>query len=104
MVLVEERCIAFQGSPSGNSCSRKKVPRLVPHCRLPNLRTPLNPMNRRGLLLSVPHAVSFGSKRKCLPWSDLEMVDQITLSSNTPGSSNTLIFWLREVAAMRQAA
>jgi hypothetical protein len=33
-----------------------------------------------------------------------EMVDQITLSSNTPGSSNTLIFWLREVAAMRQAA
>jgi antirestriction protein ArdC len=33
-----------------------------------------------------------------------EMVDQITLSSNTPGSSNTLILWLREVAAMRQAA
>jgi hypothetical protein len=32
------------------------------------------------------------------------MVDQITLSSNTPGSSNTLIFWLRKVAAMRQAA
>ena len=32
------------------------------------------------------------------------MVDQITLSSNTPGSSTTLIFWLREVAAMRQAA
>ncbi len=33
-----------------------------------------------------------------------EMVGHITLSSNTPGSSNTLTFWLREVAAMRQAA
>lgn len=32
------------------------------------------------------------------------MVDQLTPSSNTAGSSNTLIFWLREVAAMRQAA
>ena len=31
-------------------------------------------------------------------------VDRITLSSNTPGSSNTLIFWLREVTTMRQAA
>jgi len=28
----------------------------------------------------------------------------LTLSSNTPGNSNTLVSWLREVAAMRQAA
>ena len=33
-----------------------------------------------------------------------EMVEQITLSSIIPGSSNTPILWLREVAAMRQAA
>ena len=33
-----------------------------------------------------------------------ELVDQITLSSNTPGDSNTLVSWLREVAALRQAA
>jgi hypothetical protein len=32
------------------------------------------------------------------------MVNQLTLSSNTPGNSNTLYPWLREVAALRQAA
>ena len=33
-----------------------------------------------------------------------DMVDQLTPSSNTPGDSNTLVSWLREVAALRQAA
>ena len=33
-----------------------------------------------------------------------EMVDQLTQSSNTPRNSNTLYAWLREVAAMREAA
>jgi hypothetical protein len=33
-----------------------------------------------------------------------EMVDQLTPSSNTPVDSNTLVSWLREVAALRQAA
>src|SRR5690606_27378353 len=32
-----------------------------------------------------------------------ETVDQTTLSSNTPGDSNTLWAWLREVRALRQA-
>jgi hypothetical protein len=32
------------------------------------------------------------------------MVDQTTLSSNTPRDSNTLWSWLKEVAALRQAA
>lgn len=67
-------------------------------------RTPPNSLKARGLSLGLARAVSFGANRKYLPQSDLKMVDQITLSSNTPGSSNTLIFWLREVAAMRQAA
>jgi len=47
------------------------------------------------------------ANRDRLAWEfrgESERVEQITLSSNTPGSSNTLIFWLREVAAMRQAA
>ena len=32
------------------------------------------------------------------------MVDQLTQSSNTPPNSNTLYAWLREVAAMWEAA
>lgn len=32
------------------------------------------------------------------------MVDQLTQSSNTPRDSNTLYAWLREVAAIREAA
>ncbi len=32
------------------------------------------------------------------------VVDQLTQSSNTPRNSNTLYAWLREVAAMKEAA
>jgi len=32
------------------------------------------------------------------------MVDQVILSSNTPGDSNTLWAWLKEVAVLGRAA
>lgn len=60
-------------------------------------------VEQKGFAIRRPSPAGGSESRAMFDWRG-EMVDQITLSSNTPGSSNTLIFWLREVAAMRQAA
>jgi hypothetical protein len=47
----------------------------------------------------------------CIAWFGVQapamergrIVEPLTLSSTTPGNSNTLVPWLREVAAMRRA-
>ena len=101
--IAEESCVQV-----GSGSQRRKgghASSQTGRARRQNLvRTLANLLNRRELAPVPGPGRAFGSMLKCLTWRDLEMVDQITLSSNTPGSSNTLIFWLREVAAMRQAA
>jgi hypothetical protein len=61
-------------------------------------------MARTDILSKEGRPEGLGAVRETMfDWSE-EMVEQLTPSSNTPGDSNTLVSWLREVAALRQAA